>query len=198
LDVVLSLQHSEEVNMKKMKEDFIETILKPVLPKELWKVDLKHLYINNTGRFIKGGPEADCGLTGRKITVDTYGSEVPCGGGAFSGKDPTKVDRSFAYFARFLAKNIVANKFAKKCLVSFSFVIGKETPLNFQIETFGSATMDEEKIKKILQENTVSFGVKDVIDFLDLRKPIYYSTAKNGHFGHLHNDKSWEKIIPLK
>ncbi|MFN7182518.1 MAG: methionine adenosyltransferase, partial [Planctomycetota bacterium] len=153
LDVVLSLQHYEEKSIEKLRSDFIEYILSPVLPKELWDGNTKNIYINHTGRFIKGGPDADCGLTGRKITIDTYGSEVPAGGGAFSGKDPSKVDRSFAYFARFIAKNIVANKLAKKCLITFAFVIGAEKPINFEIQTFGTAKLEKNKIKQLITKN---------------------------------------------
>ncbi len=196
LNVVLSLQHAEEKPIEKLRSDFIENILIPTLPQDLWEVNSKSTYINHTGRFIKGGPDADCGLTGRKITIDSYGSEVPTGGGAFSGKDPTKVDRSFAYFARFLAKNIVANKLAKKCMVSFAFVIGGEKPINFEVETFGTAKLSEEKIKKIITEN-FNIGVKEVIDYLQLKQPFFHSTSKSGHFGNLHTDKPWEKIIKL-
>ncbi len=194
LDVVISLQHWEEKPLEKLRNDFMEYILIPTIPKKLWKGNKKKIYINNTGRFIKGGPDADCGLTGRKITIDTYGSEVPAGGGAFSGKDPTKVDRSFAYMARFLAKNIVAGKLAKKCMVTFAFVIAGEKPLHFQIETFGTAKFSENKIIEIVSKNSL-LEVKEVIDFLQLRQPFYYSTSKSGHFGFIHQNKPWEKII---
>lgn len=197
LDIVLSLQHTEDIQIEKLKKDFIEYILSPVLPQNLWQGRTKSIYINHTGKFMKGGPDADCGLTGRKITIDTYGSEVPAGGGAFSGKDPTKVDRSFAYFARFIAKNIVTNKLAKKCLVTFAFVIAGEKPINFEIETFGTATIPEEKIKKIIT-NSFNFEVGEVINYLQLLQPFYYSTSKSGHFGNIHLDKPWEKIVPLK
>lgn len=196
LDIVLSLQHTQEKSITRLRNDFIEYILYPVLPKNLWNGSTKNIYINHTGRFIKGGPDADCGLTGRKITIDAYGSEVPAGGGAFSGKDPTKVDRSFAYMARFLAKNIVANKLAKKCLITFSFVIGSEKPINFEVETFGTGKLPESKIKETIIRKFPQ-SVKEVIDFLQLQQPFYYSTAKSGHFGCVQADKPWEKILVI-
>ena len=191
--IVVSTQHKDGISMDKLKEDIIENVVKPVVPEELLDVNTKY-YINPTGRFVIGGPLGDSGLTGRKIIVDTYGGYSRHGGGAFSGKDPTKVDRSAAYMARFIAKNIVANGFAKKCEIQLSYAIGIAKPISIYVDTFGTGKIsDSEIVKKIL--NTFKLTPKGIIDSLDLRKPIYKKTTNYGHFGK--KDLPWEKIIKM-
>jgi S-adenosylmethionine synthetase len=193
--VVLSTQHSTEVSNKIIREQVIEEIIKPIIPKELNKGNIKYL-VNPTGRFVIGGPEGDCGLTGRKIIVDTYGGSAPHGGGAFSGKDPSKVDRSAAYAARYVAKNIVANGLAKKCLVQISYAIGVAKPTSVMVNTFGTGIFSDERITEIILQN-FDLRPKAIIHKLDLLRPIYLQTAAYGHFGREDIGLPWEKIINL-
>jgi len=194
--VVLSTQHSPDQSESptKMKDSFIEAIIeeiiKPVLPKE-WLQDTKYL-INPTGRFVIGGPQGDCGLTGRKIIVDTYGGACPHGGGAFSGKDPTKVDRSAAYAARYVAKNIVAAGLAKQCQIQVAYAIGVARPMNITVNTMGTGVIADEKIAALVAEH-FDLRPKGIIQMLDLLRPIYGKTAAYGHFGREEPEFSWEK-----
>ena len=187
--VVLSTQHAPEIAHKQISEAVIEEIIKPVLPKAMLK-DTRYL-VNPTGRFVVGGPMGDAGLTGRKIIVDTYGGAVPHGGGAFSGKDPSKVDRSAAYAARYVAKNIVAAKLASKCLVQVAYAIGMARPVSLTVNTFGTGTIGDDKIIKLIQ---VHFDLrpKGIIHALDLLRPIYLKTAAYGHFGRDEPEFTWE------
>ena len=191
--IVVSTQHKEKADLEKLKEDIKKYVISPVVPENLLDKDTKY-YINPTGRFVIGGPLGDSGLTGRKIIVDTYGGYSRHGGGAFSGKDPTKVDRSAAYMARFIAKNIVANGFAKKCEIQLSYAIGVAKPISIYVDTFGTGTIpDTEIVKKI--NNTFNLTPRGIIETLDLRRPIYKQTTNYGHFGK--SDLPWEKIIKL-
>ena len=190
--IVLSTQHSPEVSLKDLREAVIEEIIKPVLPASLIKGEINYL-INPTGRFVIGGPQGDCGLTGRKIIVDTYGGAAPHGGGAFSGKDPTKVDRSAAYAARYVAKNIVASGLADKCLVQVSYAIGVAKPTSIMVDSFGTAKLSDEELSKIVMEN-FDLRPKGIVNMLDLLRPIYRKTAAYGHFGRTEPEFSWEKI----
>lgn len=191
--IVVSTQHNSDIDMNKLKEDIKEYVIKPVVPEELLDSNTKY-YINPTGRFVIGGPLGDSGLTGRKIIVDTYGGYSRHGGGAFSGKDPTKVDRSAAYMARFIAKNIVANGLAKKCEIQLSYAIGVAEPLSIYVDTFGTGKIsDDEIVKKI--RRTFKLTPRGIINSLDLRRPIYKQTTNYGHFGK--KDLPWEKIIKL-
>ncbi len=187
--VVLSTQHAPDIAHKQISEAIIEEIIKPVLPKTMLK-DTRYL-VNPTGRFVVGGPMGDAGLTGRKIIVDTYGGAVPHGGGAFSGKDPSKVDRSAAYAARYVAKNIVAAKLASKCLVQVAYAIGMARPVSLTVNTFGTGTISDDKIIKLIQ---VHFDLrpKGIIYALDLLRPIYLKTAAYGHFGRDEPEFTWE------
>lgn len=189
--IVVSTQHNEGIDLNQLKEDVIQKVVKYVVP-EKFLDDNTRYFINPTGRFIIGGPLGDSGLTGRKIIVDTYGGYARHGGGAFSGKDPTKVDRSAAYMARFLAKNIVANGYAKKCEIQFSYAIGVAKPIAIYVETFGTNTIPEEKIVEKIYDK-FDLTPRGIINFLDLRKPIYRKTTNYGHFGK--EELSWEKII---
>ncbi|PZR14467.1 MAG: methionine adenosyltransferase [Archangium gephyra] len=188
--VVLSTQHSEEASNKKIKEVVMEEVIKAALPTKLLDKKTK-FFINPTGRFVIGGPMGDSGLTGRKIIVDTYGGMGRHGGGAFSGKDPTKVDRSAAYMGRYIAKNVVAAGLASRCEVQVSYAIGVAEPVSVMVDTFGTAVVDEDKIAKAVR---ATFGLKprEIIEHLDLLKPIYQRTAAYGHFGR--NEFSWEKL----
>ncbi|WCR53833.1 MAG: S-adenosylmethionine synthase [Wolbachia endosymbiont of Ctenocephalides orientis wCori] len=191
--VIVSIQHPENLGQSKVKE-MIHLYIVSSLP-EGWMCSEENLLINPTGRFVIGGPVGDCGLTGRKIMVDTYGGCIPHGGGAFSGKDATKVDRSAAYMARYLAKNIVFAGLAKRCLVQLSYAIGMPRPASFYIDTFGTNTVDEERIKKYI-ENNIDLSIKGIIKCLSLNKPIYRRTACYGHFGKKSEEDggfSWEK-----
>ena len=190
--IVLSTQHAPEISLKDLREAVIEEIIKPVLPKGLIKGEINYL-INPTGRFVIGGPQGDCGLTGRKIIVDTYGGAAPHGGGAFSGKDPTKVDRSAAYAARYVAKNIVASGLADKCLVQVSYAIGVAKPTSIMVDSFGTAKLSDEELSKIVMEN-FDLRPKGIVNMLDLLRPIYRKTAAYGHFGRTEPEFSWEKI----
>jgi S-adenosylmethionine synthetase len=190
--VVVSTQHSEDIDTKTLREYVIEEIVKKVIPPELMKPEPNY-FVNPTGRFVKGGPLADAGLTGRKTIVDTYGGHARHGGGAFSGKDPTKVDRSANYMARKIAKTIVASGIAKKCEVALAYVIGQPAPVHITIETFGTSKVPEDKIAKAVRE-LFRLSVKDIIESLDLRRPIYEKTAAYGHFGREDEDFTWEKV----
>ena len=192
-NIVVSTQHLETVDLDKLKKDIKEKVINPILPNELLDEYTKY-YINPTGRFVIGGPLGDSGLTGRKIIVDTYGGYSRHGGGAFSGKDPTKVDRSAAYMARFIAKNIVANGFARKCEIQLSYAIGVAQPVSIYVDTFGTGKIPESDIVKIIK-NKFNLTPKGIIETLNLRTPIYKKTTNYGHFGK--NDLSWEKIIKL-
>lgn len=197
--VVLSTQHSPDISLEKLREAVIEEIIKPVLPKELIKGDIKYL-VNPTGRFVIGGPQGDCGLTGRKIIVDTYGGAAPHGGGAFSGKDPSKVDRSAAYAGRYVAKNIVAAGLASKCLVQVSYAIGVAKPTSVMVSTFGTGKLPDEKIAEIVQ-STFDLRPKGIVKMLNLLRPIYKKTAAYGHFGREEPEFTWEardKVAALK
>ncbi len=193
--VVLSTQHSPEMSDgAKMKQSaidaVIEDIIKPVLPKELMKGDVKFL-VNPTGRFVVGGPQGDCGLTGRKIIVDTYGGAAPHGGGAFSGKDPSKVDRSAAYAGRYVAKNIVAAGLASKCLVQISYAIGVAQPTSVWVTTQGTGKVSDEKIAELVKKH-FDLRPKGIVQMLDLLRPIYEKTAAYGHFGRDEPEFTWE------
>ena len=189
--IVVSTQHKKEVGLETLKRDIKEKVISEVVPQELLDEKTKY-FINPTGRFVIGGPLGDSGLTGRKIIVDTYGGYARHGGGAFSGKDATKVDRSAAYMARFLAKNIVANGYAKKCEIQFSYAIGVAKPVSIYIDTFGTNTIPEEEIIRKI-ENKFDLTPRGIINYLDLRKPIYTKTTNYGHFGKA--DLNWEKVI---
>ncbi len=191
--IVLSTQHNSDADLEKLKADIKQYVIKPIVPAELLDSETKY-YINPTGRFVIGGPLGDSGLTGRKIIVDTYGGYSRHGGGAFSGKDPTKVDRSAAYMARFIAKNIVANGFASKCEIQLSYAIGVAEPLSIYVDTFGTGKIsDSEIIQKI--RNNFKLTPRGIIESLDLRRPIYKKTTNYGHFGK--KDLPWEQIIKL-
>lgn len=190
--IVLSTQHHPDIDLKTLREAVIEEIIQPILPKNLIQGDIKFL-INPTGRFVIGGPQGDCGLTGRKIIVDTYGGAAPHGGGAFSGKDPSKVDRSAAYAARYVAKNIVAVGLAERCLVQISYAIGVAEPTSVMVDTFGTAKLPEEKIAKLVTDN-FDLRPKGIVEMLDLLRPIYKKTAAYGHFGRDEPEFSWERL----
>lgn len=187
--VVVSTQHSEEVNIDELRAEITEKIIKEVIPSELIDKDTK-IYINPTGRFVKGGPEGDSGLTGRKIIVDTYGGYCPHGGGCFSGKDPTKVDRSAAYMARYICKNLVAAGLADKIELEVAYAIGRARPVSLAVNTFGTGKLTEENIIKIVNK-VFDLRPAAIIENLGLRNPIYQKTARNGHFGN--PDFPWEK-----
>ncbi len=189
--VVLSTQHSADIPLEKLREAVIEEIIKPVLPKNLIKGDIKYL-VNPTGRFVIGGPQGDCGLTGRKIIVDTYGGSAPHGGGAFSGKDPSKVDRSAAYAGRYVAKNIVAAGLASKCLIQISYAIGVARPTSVMVSTFGTGKIADEQIAKLVSEH-FDLRPKGIVKMLDLLRPIYRKTAAYGHFGREEPEFTWER-----
>lgn len=191
--VVVSTQHLDGIEMNTLQKDIKEKVINYVIPKDLLDEKTKY-YINPTGRFVIGGPLGDSGLTGRKIIVDTYGGYSRHGGGAFSGKDATKVDRSAAYMARHIAKNIVANKLAKKCEIQFSYAIGVAKPVSVYIDTFGTNRIPEEKIIKIINEK-FDLTPRGIINYLNLQEPIYKKTTNYGHFGK--NDLPWEKVVPF-
>src|SRR5471032_2369439 len=189
--VVLSTQHAPGMTHKQIEEAVIEQIIKPVLPKHLDKGHIKYL-VNPTGSFEIGGPKGDCGLTGRKIIVDTYGGSAPHGGGAFSGKDPSKVDRSAAYMARFLAKQVVARGWAKRALVQLAYAIGVAEPVSFVVETYGTETEPDDKIAELVMEH-FDLRPKGIVLMLDLLRPIYQKTAAYGHFGREEPEFTWER-----
>src|SRR5258706_3354696 len=197
--VVLSTQHSPDISLEKIREAVVEEIVKPVLPKNLIKGEIKFL-VNPTGRFVVGGPQGDCGLTGRKIIVDTYGGAAPHGGGAFSGKDPSKVDRSAAYAARYVAKNIVAAGLATKCQIQVSYAIGVAKPINITIYTEGTGVVSHQKIALLVHDH-FDLRPRGIIKMLDLLRPIYQKTAAYGHFGREEPEFTWEatdKIAVLR
>ncbi len=189
--VVLSTQHDEEISLEKLREAVIEEIIKPVLPKHLIKGAINFL-VNPTGRFVIGGPQGDCGLTGRKIIVDTYGGAAPHGGGAFSGKDPSKVDRSAAYAGRYVAKNVVAAGLASKCLIQISYAIGVAKPTSVMVSTFGTGKISDEKIAQLVSEH-FDLRPKGIVKMLNLLRPIYRKTAAYGHFGREEPEFAWEQ-----
>lgn len=189
--VVLSTQHEPEIGREELVEAVKELIIKPVLPAEMLTEDTQYL-INPTGRFVIGGPQGDCGLTGRKIIVDTYGGAAPHGGGAFSGKDPTKVDRSAAYACRYVAKNIVAAGLASQCQIQISYAIGIAQPTSIAIDTFGTGKIEETRLIEIVQQH-FDLRPKGIIKMLDLQRPIYAKTAAYGHFGREEPEFTWER-----
>ncbi len=196
--IVVSTQHEESIDQEKVKE-IVRPYVLSVIPKG-WMCDEKHFYVNPTGRFVIGGPDGDSGLTGRKIIVDTYGGAAPHGGGAFSGKDPTKVDRSAAYVARYLAKNIVAAGVAEKCLIQLSYAIGVSQPLSIYIDLFDDEDNKSKKIEEIISKN-FNLSPRGIRELLKLNKPIYQKTAAYGHFGRQPEDNgsfSWEKTDLIK
>ncbi|MBC7502607.1 MAG: methionine adenosyltransferase [Herminiimonas sp.] len=188
--VVLSTQHAPEMEHKQIEEAVIEMIIKPVVPQE-WLKKTRYL-VNPTGRFVIGGPQGDCGLTGRKIIVDTYGGAAPHGGGAFSGKDPSKVDRSAAYAGRYVAKNIVAAGLAKRCQIQVSYAIGIARPTSVMVTTFGTGKISDEKLSELVME-LFDLRPKGIVQMLDLLRPIYQKTAAYGHFGREEPEFSWER-----
>lgn len=190
--VLVSTQHAPEMSLEAIREAVIEEIIKPMLPKELIKGEIKYL-VNPTGRFVIGGPQGDCGLTGRKIIVDTYGGAAPHGGGAFSGKDPSKVDRSAAYAGRYVAKNIVAAGLASRCLVQVSYAIGVAQPTSIMVETYGTGKVSDEVLKQLVLEH-FDLRPKGIVKMLDLLRPIYTKTAAYGHFGRDEPEFTWEAI----
>jgi S-adenosylmethionine synthetase len=196
--VVVSTQHTEEILDKtgkkiteKAKQELIDNVIKPVIGKEFLDNKTRFL-INPTGKFVVGGPQSDTGMTGRKIIVDTYGGMAPHGGGAFSGKDPTKVDRSASYMARYIAKNVVAAGLAEKCAFSFAYAIGIAEPVSMEVDTFGTGKIPESRLKELIKKN-FEFAPRGIIDMLDLRRPIYRKTAVYGHFGRNEKEFTWEK-----
>jgi S-adenosylmethionine synthetase len=194
--VVLSTQHAPDIEHARLKEAVIEEIIKPVLPAQWLSKDTKYL-VNPTGRFVVGGPVGDCGLTGRKIIVDTYGGMARHGGGAFSGKDPSKVDRSAAYAARYVAKNIVAAGLAERCEIQVAYAIGVAQPLSIHIETFGTGKLPNDKIEQLVRDH-FDLRPKAIIQELDLQRPIFTPTAAYGHFGRSEPDFTWERTDKAK
>jgi S-adenosylmethionine synthetase len=195
--VVVSAQHAPEVSHERLREEIIEHVVMPVLPPHM--VDRRHLtlHINPTGRFVTGGPMGDTGVTGRKIIVDTYGGSCPHGGGAFSGKDPTKVDRSAAYMARHVAKNIVAAGLAERCMVQVAYAIGVVDPVSVMVETFGTGKLPKAQLEQLIQRN-FDLTPAGIIKYLDLRRPIYRKTAVFGHFGRSEPEFTWERTDRAK
>lgn len=189
--VVIAAQHSPDVTLKDLQEAITEEVIKKVIPSDLLDGNTK-FFINTTGRFVIGGPAGDCGLTGRKIIVDTYGGQGSHGGGAFSGKDPSKVDRSASYMARYVAKNIVAAGLAKRCEVQLAYAIGVADPVSLMVNSFGSGTVDDDKMAEAVK-GIFSFKPVDMIAHLDLLRPIYKKTACNGHYGRTEPEFTWEK-----
>ena len=189
--VVLSTQHSDEVEQEQIRKDMIEQVIRPTIPAELMDENTK-IFVNPTGRFVIGGPQGDSGLTGRKIIVDTYGGSAPHGGGAFSGKDPTKVDRSAAYAARWVAKNVVAAGLADRCQVQLAYAIGVARPVSVRVDSFGTSTVSEAELEAAVNR-VFDLRPTAIINRLELRRPIYRQTAAYGHFGRPELDLSWER-----
>lgn len=189
--IVISTQHNPEVTLEQIRRDMIEYVIKPIVPAELL-TDATKIFVNPTGKFVIGGPQGDSGLTGRKIIVDTYGGWARHGGGAFSGKDPTKVDRSASYAARYVAKNVVAAGLADECEIQLAYAIGVAKPVSVRVETRGTAKVDEELIERLVKEN-FDLRPAGIIKMLDLRRPIYKQTAAYGHFGRTDVDLPWER-----
>ena len=194
--VVVSTQHDPTASQKQIKDDVIEKVVKQVIPTEMLDAKTRY-FVNPTGRFEIGGPHGDTGLTGRKIIVDTYGGRAPHGGGAFSGKDPTKVDRSAAYAARHVAKNIVAAGLASECQIQVSYAIGIAEPISIMVQTFGTGTIPDHKIADMIMDK-VDMTPRGIIKRLDLRRPIYRKTAAYGHFGRSEKEFTWEKLDLVK
>lgn len=190
--VVVSTQHDENISQKKIKDDIIKFVIKKVIPASLLDKDTK-IHVNPTGKFVIGGPHGDTGLTGRKIIVDTYGGKAPHGGGAFSGKDPSKVDRSAAYAARHIAKNIIAAKLADECLIQVSYAIGVAQPVSIFVNTYGTGKVSDEKLADVIRKN-IDLTPAGIMKRLDLRKPVYRNTAAYGHFGRNEKGFTWEKL----
>ncbi len=190
--IVVSTQHAEEVTLEQIQQDIMEHVIKPVVP-EMWLDAETKYFINPTGRFVIGGPQGDAGLTGRKIIVDTYGGYARHGGGAFSGKDPTKVDRSAAYAARYVAKNIVAAGLADKCEIQLAYAIGVAQPVSINVDTYGTGKVADEKLVELISSN-FDLRPAGIIKSLDLRRPIYAKTAAYGHFGRTDIDLPWERL----
>ena len=189
--IVISTQHDAEISLKDLREAIVEHVIKPVIPAQYIDKDTE-FFVNPTGRFVIGGPMGDTGLTGRKIIVDTYGGAAAHGGGAFSGKDPTKVDRSAAYMARYVAKNIVAAGLAKKCQIELAYAIGVAKPVSVLVDTYGTGTVSEEKLSEMVRK-VFDLRPAAIIQTLDLRRPIYEATAAYGHFGRTGDGFNWEK-----
>jgi S-adenosylmethionine synthetase len=189
--IVLSTQHAPDIALETLREAVIEEVIKPVLPRDLVKGEIRYL-VNPTGRFVIGGPHGDCGLTGRKIIVDTYGGSSPHGGGAFSGKDPSKVDRSAAYAGRYVAKNVVAAGLASRCQVQVSYAIGVARPTSVMVTTFGTGRIPDDQIARLVQEH-FDLRPKGIVRMLDLLRPIYAKTAAYGHFGREEPEFTWER-----
>lgn len=190
--IVISTQHDPDIDMEHLRRDVIENVIRPVIPAELIDAETR-IFVNPTGRFVIGGPQGDSGLTGRKIIVDTYGGVGRHGGGSFSGKDPTKVDRSAAYAARYAAKNIVAQGYAKRCEIQLAYAIGVAKPVSVRVDTFGTGTMPDAELENMLLAS-FDFRPAAIIEKLDLRRPIYKKTAAYGHFGRDDADFPWEKV----
>jgi len=191
--VVISAQHSPEVSLRQIREDIVEKVILPILPRDLYDPERITFHINPTGRFVVGGPQGDTGLTGRKIIADTYGGVGSHGGGCFSGKDPTKVDRSGSYAARYIAKNIVAANLAEKCEVQVAYAIGVQQPISVVIDTKETGTVPDDEIQKAVRKH-FDFSPAGIIKALDLRRPIFKKTAAYGHFGRMEPEFTWEKV----
>lgn len=190
--VVISTQHSPEVSSEQIREDLLDQVICRTIPGELLDRNTRY-YVNPTGRFVVGGPQGDTGLTGRKIIVDTYGGAAPHGGGAFSGKDPTKVDRSACYLARYIAKNVVAAGIAERCQVQLAYAIGVADPVSVYLDCFGTSRVDEDKLSEIVRAN-FHLTPRGIIESLDLRRPVYKATAAFGHFGRSEDGFTWEQV----
>jgi S-adenosylmethionine synthetase len=190
--IVISTQHDENISQNRIKSDIMKNVIKKVIPSNLIDKNTKY-FINPTGNFVIGGPHGDTGLTGRKIIVDTYGGKAPHGGGAFSGKDPSKVDRSAAYAARHLAKNVVAAGLAKECMIQLSYAIGVAKPVSIYVNTYGTGKIDDDKLSKLLNKN-IDLTPRGIVNRLKLKRPIYKATAAYGHFGRDEKEFTWEKL----
>jgi S-adenosylmethionine synthetase len=195
--VVISTQHSDKAGLARIREDVIEQVIVPTIPPEILDVSRCVMHVNPTGRFVTGGPMGDTGLTGRKIIVDTYGGACPHGGGAFSGKDPTKVDRSACYMARHVAKNVVAAGLAERALIQVAYAIGVADPVSIMVETFGTGTIPDARLEQLVRRH-FDFTPAGIIKYLDLRRPIYKKTAAFGHFGRSEPEFTWERTDRVK